>query len=130
MKNCDEERTGLAADLIHDLVTEERWEQAAAALARLPRDQAADFVASLADEQQQRLFSLLPVNVAAAILTSFPYYLQYVLLHTRDRVDIRAILDELPPDERMQLFDELPEEAWQRLEDEIGEIKLPTEAAK
>ena len=120
----------MPADLIHDLVTQERWEQAAAALTRLPRDQAADFVASLADEQQQKLFSLLPVNVAAAILSSFPYYLQYVLLHTRDRVDIRAILDELPPDERMQLFDELPEEAWQRLEDEIGEIKLPPVAAK
>jgi NitT/TauT family transport system ATP-binding protein len=106
-------------------VTEERWGEAASALTRLTRFDAADFIASLADEQQQKLFSMLPVDVAAGVLTHFPYYLQYVLLHTRAGADMRAILDELPPDERMQLFDELPEEAWQRLEDEIGEIKLP-----
>jgi NitT/TauT family transport system ATP-binding protein len=115
----------LPADLIHDLVARERWQDAASALSKLPRSQAADFISMLADEQQQKLFSLLPVEVAAGVLTHFPYYLQYVLLHTRNASDMRAILDELPPDERMQLFDELPEEAWQRLEDEIGEIKLP-----
>jgi NitT/TauT family transport system ATP-binding protein len=115
----------LPAEIIHDLVTQERWQDAASALARLARPQAADFIASVADEQQQKLFSLLPVDVAAGVLTHFPYYMQYVLLHTRTPSDMRAILDELPPDERMQLFDELPEEAWQRLEDEIGEIKLP-----
>jgi NitT/TauT family transport system ATP-binding protein len=120
----------LPADLIHDLVTQERWTEAASALAGLPRSEAADFIASLADEQQQRLFSMLPVDVAAGVLTNFPYYLQYVLLHTRDRADMRAILDEVPPDERMQLFDELPEEAWQRLEEEIGEIKLPPSPPK
>jgi NitT/TauT family transport system ATP-binding protein len=115
----------LPADLIHDLVARERWQDAASALVNLPRSQAADFIAMLADEQQQKLFSLLPAEVAAGVLTHFPYYLQYVLLHTRTPSDMRAILDDLPPDERMQLFDELPEEAWQRLEDEIGEIKLP-----
>jgi NitT/TauT family transport system ATP-binding protein len=115
----------LPADLIHDLVARERWQDAASALSKLPRSEAADFIAMLADEQQQKLFSLLPVEMAAGVLTHFPYYLQYVLLHTRSASDMRAILDELPPDERMQLFDELPEEAWQRLEDEIGEIKLP-----
>lgn len=120
----------MPADFIHDLVTRERWEEAASALARLSRAEAADVIASLADEQQQKLFSVLPVNVAAAILSHFPYYLQYVLLHTRIPSDMRAILDEVPPDERMQLFDELPEEAWQRLEDEIGEITLPHAPAK
>jgi NitT/TauT family transport system ATP-binding protein len=115
---------------LHDLVTQERWAEAASALARLPRREAADFIATLADEQQQKLFSLLPVDVAAGVLIHFPYYLQYVLLHTRNRADMRAILDEVPPDERMQLFDELPEEAWQRLEEEIGEIKLPPAPAK
>ncbi|HKF23365.1 MAG TPA: hypothetical protein VKE93_17465, partial [Candidatus Angelobacter sp.] len=115
----------MPTDPIHDLVARERWEESAVALAGLPRDQAAEFIASLADEQQQALFQRLPVDAAAQILVHFPYYLQYVLLHTRDRADIRAILDEIPPGERMQLFDELPEEAWQRLEEEIGEIKLP-----
>jgi NitT/TauT family transport system ATP-binding protein len=120
----------LPADVIHNLVTQERWEEGAAALARLPRAEAAEFISSLADEQQQALFRQLPVDAAAEILVHFPYYLQYVLLHTRDRADIRAILEEVPVDERMQLFDELPEEAWQRLEEEVGEIKLPPSLKK
>jgi len=113
------------SDLIHDLVTREQWQDAASALVRLPRFEAADFIAALADEQQQRLFSILPVDIAADVLVHFPYYLQYVLLFTRAPDDMRAILDALPSHDRMQLFDELPEEAWQRLEEEIGEIELP-----
>src|SRR5262249_32293695 len=71
----------------------------------------------------QQVFSTLPVDIAASILTHFPYYLQYVLLHTRSANDMRTILQELPSDEKMQFFDELPEEAWQTLAQEIGEIK-------
>src|SRR5262249_11095623 len=108
--------------LIHDMVTRERWKEAADALSSLPRQPAADFIACLADHPQQQVFSALPVDVAAAILTHFPYYLQYVLLHTRSAADMRTILDELPSDEKMQFFDELPEEAWQTLAQEIGEI--------
>src|SRR5579864_2518095 len=103
------------------MVTREHWQDAAAALAKMPRDEAADFLACLPDLAQQKVFSLLPVAAAAGVLTHFPYYLQYVLLHTRSADDIRVILDELPPDERMQFFDELPEEAWRRLANEIGE---------
>lgn len=105
------------------MVTREHWQEAAAALAKMPHDDAADFIACLPDHAQQKVFSLLPVATAASVITHFPYYLQYVLLHTRSADDIRTILDELPPDERMQFFDELPEEAWQRLADEIGETK-------
>jgi NitT/TauT family transport system ATP-binding protein len=108
---------------IHELVTREHWQEAASSLARLPRKEAAEFIACLPDLAQQRLFGALPVDAAAGVLAHFPYYLQYVLLHTRSADDMRTILDELPPDERMQFFDELPEEAWQTLEHEIGEIK-------
>ena len=112
----------MQSDQIHELVTRERWPDAAAALSKMPRPAVADFIAELPDLPQQRIFSLLPVETAAGVLTRFPYYLQYVLLHTRSAEDMRAILNEVPPDERMQLFDELPEEAWQRLEEEIGEF--------
>ena len=82
-------------------------------------------IGSLDHEQQQLLFRELPLELAAAVLVHFPYYHQYVLLHARTRLDIRAIMDEMPHDERMQFLDELPEEAWQRLEEEIGELKRP-----
>src|SRR5262249_60788508 len=35
---------------------------------------------------------------------------------------MRAILDEMSANDRMQFLDELPEEAWQQLEEEIGEL--------
>jgi NitT/TauT family transport system ATP-binding protein len=121
----------LQPDLIHELVTREQWPDAVAALVKMPRPAVAEFIAQLPDLPQQRIFSLLPVDVAASVLSRFPYYLQYVLLHTRNAADMRAILNDVPPDERMQLFDELPEEAWQRLEEEVGEfLPGPERAAK
>src|SRR5215467_13936591 len=105
------------------MVKREQWQDAVAALARQPSVEIADFLLNLTDEQQQQLFGQLPVDLAAGALSHFPYYLQYVLLHTRAPADMRAILDEMGPNDRMQLLDELPEEAWQRLEEEIGELK-------
>ena len=113
----------MQTSLIHELVTREHWAEAASGLAKMPRAEAAQFLICLADHAQQKVFAALPVNVAAGLLAHFPYYLQYVLLHTRSTEDMRTILEELPSDERMQFFDELPEEAWQTLEEEIGEIE-------
>ncbi len=110
---------------ISEFIKRERWPEAIAALEKLSSAEGADCFGSLADEEQQALFSQLPVELAARILSHFPYYLQYVLLHTRTPADMRAVLDYMPPDERMQLLDELPDEAWERLEEEIGELKRP-----
>ena len=109
-------------DQIHELATREQWPEVVAALEKLPRPTIVGFIAELPDLPQQKIFSLLPVDIAAGVLIHFPYYLQYVLLHTRTPADMRSILNDVPPDERMQLFDELPEEAWQRLEEEVGEF--------
>jgi NitT/TauT family transport system ATP-binding protein len=108
-----------------ELVKQKRWSEIISALRALPSAEAAAMVESLDHEQQQILFRELPLELAAAVLVHFPYYHQYVLLHARTRQDIRAIMDEMPHDERMQFLDELPEEAWQRLEEEIGELKRP-----
>jgi NitT/TauT family transport system ATP-binding protein len=110
-------------DLVKDLVQRERWPDAISAIEKLAPSEAAGLVALLPDDEQHALFAQLPVELAARILGYFPYYLQYVLLHTRQASDMRAILDEMSPNDRMQLLDELPEEAWQRLEEEIGELR-------
>jgi hypothetical protein len=40
---------------------------------------------------------------------------------------MRALVDQLDPNDRIRLFDELPEEAWQQLMDELsGEIAVET----
>jgi NitT/TauT family transport system ATP-binding protein len=103
-----------------DLLAKARWPEAVAALKGLSAGVAADLIAALPDEQQQTLFRLLPVKLAAGVLGHFPYFHQYILLHTRPADEMRQIIDAMLPGDRMRFFDELPEEAWLRLMDELG----------
>lgn len=80
---------------------------------------AADVLAKAPYEDQQTIFRALPVDLAAVVVSQFPYYHEYVLLHSRPLKDIRAIVDTIDPTERVRFLDELPEEAWQRLMDEL-----------
>ena len=115
----------MPATSISELVQQERWPDAISSLRRLPPADAAALIESLSDEEQQALFRELPLELAGSLLGHFPYYHQYVLLHTRPPVEIRAILDEMPESDRLQLLDALPDEAWEQLEEEIGELKRP-----
>ena len=108
---------------ISEWIKREQWPDAVGALSKLPAAKAAEIISSLSDPEQRALFRQLPVELAARLLGQFPYYQQYVFLHTRETPDIQAIVEEMDPDDRMQLFDELPEEAWAKLEEEIGELR-------
>jgi len=114
------------AEAVREVLSQGRAEEAAAILQRLGPVAAAGVCAALSFEQQQVLFRRLPVDFAAALVSHFPYYHAYVLLHSRPPAEMRAIVDRLDPTERMRFFDELPEEAWQRLMDELA--AAPTEA--
>ena len=93
---------------------------AVALLQQLDPAAAADVMMGLPFEEQQVLFRVMPDDFAAALVSHFPYYHSYVLLHTRSMESLRAIIDKMQPDERLQFFDELPGEAWQRLMDELS----------
>jgi NitT/TauT family transport system ATP-binding protein len=110
---------------ILEAVSQENWEQAAAELQQLDPAEVAEILQKLPFEQQQVLFGHLPVDFAAKVVGEFPYYHQYVLLHSRGPEAMRAIVDKLDPDDRMRFFDELPEEAWQHLMDELSGAGLP-----
>jgi NitT/TauT family transport system ATP-binding protein len=110
---------------IKELVSQDRWSEIESALRSMSPNDAGALIGELDDEGQQLLFRELPLDLAASVLVHFPYYHQYVLLHTRTPVEMRAILDEMPDAERMQLLDALPEEAWEQLEEEVGDIKQP-----
>jgi NitT/TauT family transport system ATP-binding protein len=97
------------------LLNREQWTEAISFLKGMPLPTALELFSGLADEQQQKLFRLLPPDLAARLLSGFPYYHQYILLHARPANEINQVLDQMPPDERMQFLDELPEEAWQHL---------------
>jgi NitT/TauT family transport system ATP-binding protein len=110
---------------ILEAVSQENWAQAAAELQRLDPAEVAELLQKLPFEQQQALFGHLTVDFAARVVGEFPYYHQYVLLHSRGPEAMRAIVDKLDPDDRMRFFDELPEEAWQHLMDELSGAGLP-----
>jgi NitT/TauT family transport system ATP-binding protein len=109
-----------AVEKVQQLLSQGHAEQAVALLARLDPATAADSLMRLPFEQQQTLFRSLPIDLAAALVARFPYYHSYVLLHSRPLGELRAIVDRMDPDDRIQLFDELPGEAWQRLMDELS----------
>src|SRR5579859_3126458 len=111
---------------ILDLLAEERWSEIAFLLRDIELSAAADLL-DVPDQQQQALFRLLPTKIAGQVLHRFPYYHQYILLHTRTSEDMRQILDQMAPDDRARFFDELPEEAWQRLAEEVGELDKPAQ---
>jgi hypothetical protein len=96
-------------------------------------DEIADALNTLPFEEQQQVFQHLPVNLAGSVITHFPYYHQYVLLHSRPKEEMQAVVDLMNPDDRMRFLDELPEEAWRRFMDELSgaapTTKIPAQAS-
>jgi NitT/TauT family transport system ATP-binding protein len=110
------------------ILSQGRWEQAAAMLHQLDPADATDLIMSLPFEEQENLFRRLPIDLAATLAGSFPYYHLYILLHSRPVEEMRAIVDKMNPGERLMFFDELPGETWQRLMDELSD-KQPAQAS-
>lgn len=106
-------------DQLHALIVQEQWNEAVSLLKSV--SSAPGLFAGLSDEEQQAIFRQLPMGLAAKLLSGFPYYHQYFLLHSRPTADRNRILDQMDPNERMQFLDELPEEAWRHLVEEVEE---------
>jgi NitT/TauT family transport system ATP-binding protein len=115
-------------DRLRDAVSQAHWNEAVALLQTSAALQAAEALGELPFEQQESLFRHLPLDLAAAVVVQFPYYHQYVLLHSLPAGEMRALVDKMKPDDRMRFFDELPEEAWQRLMDELSSA-VPAETS-
>jgi NitT/TauT family transport system ATP-binding protein len=116
-----------ATEILRTALAQGRWGEAVASMQDLDPAVAAGVMADLPFEEQQQLFRRLPVELAAAVVTHFPYYHTYVLLHSRSRNEMRAIIERIASVDRLRFLDELPEEAWRRLTQEIsGEtIEVP-----
>jgi NitT/TauT family transport system ATP-binding protein len=104
------------------------WDRAVALLERLDPAVASALFLDLPFESQAAVFQRLSIPVAAALVEAFPYYHAYVLLHSRPRPDLIAIVNAMRPAERLRFFDELPQETWQRLMDELSEERPAAEA--
>ena len=95
-------------------------EQAALFLQQFEPAKTSELLLAIPFDEQQAVFRLLAPDFAAALIPRFPYFHSYVLLHTRPPQEVRAIVDKIPPADRIRFFDELPEEAWKHLMSELS----------
>jgi len=107
-------------DRVREALSQGQCGHAVALLQQLGPAVAAEMMMGMPFEDQRILFRIMPDDFAATLVNRFPYYHSYVLLHTRSLEDLRAIIDKMNADERMQFLDELPGEAWQRVMDELS----------
>jgi NitT/TauT family transport system ATP-binding protein len=113
------------ADKIRDAMSHGDWDRAVALLQQIGPTGAADLFVGMPFEEQRVLFRVIPDDFASKLISHFPYYHSYVLLHTRSVEDLRAIISKMHPDERALFLEELPGEAWQRVMDEISGQAVP-----
>jgi NitT/TauT family transport system ATP-binding protein len=119
-----------STDKLRSILARGGPDKAADLLQRLDPAVAADAMLDLPFEDQRGIFRRMPVPFAATLVAEFPYYLAYVLLHSRPQAELVAIVDQMDSDDRMQFIEELPEEAWTRLMDELaGKHPAAPEAA-
>ncbi len=109
------------ADKLRELLARGDWDGVAALLGNLDAPVAGDVLLGVPPETQQRLFGSLPVEAAARIAATLPYYDAYVLLHSRPLEEMRAVVDRMEIGEQLRFFDELPEALWQQFMEELGE---------
>jgi Mg/Co/Ni transporter MgtE len=74
------------SERLRDALARTQWDEAAALLRNFRPEDAAAFVGKLSFEEQKPLFRRLPLDTAASLFPRFPYYDQYVLLHSRTRI--------------------------------------------
>src|SRR5580700_10959804 len=96
-----------SSDKFRALLSEENWERVAPVLLQLDSSVAADFFREIPVEQQGKLFPHFPIECAARLAGTLPYYDAWVLLHTRTNEDLAAIVNCMNSAEQLRLFDEL-----------------------
>ena len=104
---------------LQTILSQGRWERAAALLGRLDPTVAADVFLSLPYEEQQTLFRHLPADLAAKLAPVFPYYHTFVLLHSLPPNDMATVVAQMNPIERTNFLDALPESSWRQIVDEL-----------
>jgi NitT/TauT family transport system ATP-binding protein len=107
-------------DKVRELVSQGRWDPVVELLKQLGPAAAAKCMMDAPFEEQRVLFRVMPIEFAATLISHFPYYHSYVLLHTRSTEHLRAIIENMPSGERLLFLEQLPGEAWQRVMDELS----------
>ncbi|HTW25113.1 MAG TPA: AAA-associated domain-containing protein [Candidatus Baltobacteraceae bacterium] len=115
---------------LSEFISQRQWDEAVDELRSLDPPAAAEAIRKLSFGRGRGLFAHLPVEFAATLISYFPYYLAYVLLHTRPPAEMAAILDQMEGANRERFLEELPEETWRHLMNELARADgAPAQAA-
>lgn len=84
-------------------------------LAKQPAADIADLLVAVADRERLLLYRMLPRQLAADVFSMLSPSAQDLLLKNMAQEEVRAVLEQLSPDDRTAFFEELPAEVTQRL---------------
>ena len=97
------------------LLEQENWEGAKAILVPVQPADIAEAIEGLPEAMQALAFRLLAKDEAIAVYEYLEPSVQQVLLKDFNREDVRTIIDNMSPDDRVKLFDELPAKVVRKL---------------
>ncbi|MBT9163266.1 MAG: Magnesium transporter MgtE [Chloroflexi bacterium] len=100
---------------IRELIQNREWRVLKKTLSESPAPDIADLWESLDEQDMFIVFRLLPRQLAADVFNELDPNRQISLLGQMRSVHVRAIISELSPDDRTDLFEELPGEMTQKL---------------
>jgi NitT/TauT family transport system ATP-binding protein len=114
---------------LQSILSQERWDRAAALLGSLDPTVAADAFLGLPHHQQQALIRRMPADLSARLVGIFPYYDAFVLLRSLPPDAMSAVMAQMHPGELLNLLEDLPEALAQQLAEAIpGKLPLATHA--
>ncbi len=102
------------------LLEQKNWEGAKAILLPVQPVDIAEAIQGLPEAMQAIAFRLLLKDNAIAVYEYLDSSVQQVLLKDLSREDVRVIINQMSPDERVKLFDELPAKVVRKLLNQLN----------
>jgi magnesium transporter len=113
----------LQADF-EEIIEAKDWDGLREALSELDPSDIAELIIDLPPQEEGIIFRVLPREKAADVFEYLPRDHQAGLIKSLSSETVKAILDEMNPDDRTRLFDTLPAEVTRRLLDELSPQEL------
>ncbi len=100
---------------IKELLAQKNWLELRELLLEIPEPDISDLVQELDDSQRIVILRLLPKNMLAEVFTHLDAKVKQDVLKAITEDETRAILAEMPPDDRTEFLEELPGQAIQKM---------------
>ncbi len=111
---------------VHELIAAKRWTELKDLLAHTHPADVADVLVAVPDEEDAAIFRVLSRDRAAEVFSYLPRDHQRGLCRTLTDVNMRNVLADMTPDDRVRLLDELPAEVTRGILETLPPDELKT----